>query len=118
MGCDSIYQRGHTLMPPDPCAQLALRMEEARTAEKAAEQGSAKLRRRLAQGLPRDTLSTDIDRVHAAALELERRIASVQDAAAWCQGQPQVAAEIARLQQQARDLLAVTNEPSSGQNGK
>lgn len=105
IGCQSIYHRTHALLPPDPGEQLALRVEAARQAEKSADIANGKLDARLAQGLSREVIAPDVDRLEAAAHELERRVAAARDAAARCRPNPQLTAEIKRLDQRARGLL-------------
>jgi CDP-diglyceride synthetase len=44
VGCSSIYHRSRALLPPDPVAQLELRVDEAHRAEQLAQQAGARLR--------------------------------------------------------------------------
>jgi hypothetical protein len=104
-GCGSIYQKTRATLPPEPCAQLKFRVDEAQRAEKLVELTITKLRDRLNQGLSGEAIGTDVDRVEAAAFEFERKVASAQDAAAHCAGQTHLASEIERFQEQSRHLL-------------
>ena len=101
-GCHSIYHRARETLPPDPCAQLRLRIDEARRAEAFAAQANGKLRASLDRRLTGPTLEADVDRLEMAAFELERRVAAARDVAPLCEEQPQLAGEIERLQLQAR----------------
>lgn len=105
VGCGSIYQQTRAKLPPEPCAQLELRVAEAQRAEKLTEQAVTKLRGRLSQGLSGAAIETEVDRVETATFDLERRVASARDAAAHCEGQTRLAAEIERLQQRSTILL-------------
>ena len=104
VGCRSIYQQTRGRLPPDPAAQLKLRVEEAQRAEKSAVAAETRLRDRLGRGLPHEAIAADVDRVEAATLELERRVASVRDAAARCPEPVASAGEIDRLHRRAQEL--------------
>jgi len=104
-GCDSIYQKTQAPLPPEPCAQLKFRIDEAQRAEQLTGQYFTTLRDGLNQGRSEATIATDIDRVAAAVFEFERRVASVRDAAALCEGQTQLTSEIDRLQGRSKELL-------------
>jgi hypothetical protein len=104
-GCGSIYRQTRATFPPESCAQLKLRVNEAQRAEKLAGQSILILRDRFNQGLSGEALATDVDRAEAAAFELERRVASAQDAEAHYEGQLQLANMIKRLDQRSKHLL-------------
>jgi len=105
IGCSSIYKQSQAMLPPGPCAQLKFRIEEAQHAEQLASQSLITLRDRLNGGSSAAALETDRDRVATSAFELDRRLASVRDAAAHCEGDPPLASEIARLQKRSRELM-------------
>jgi len=115
-GCGSVYHRTRASLPPEPCAQLKYRVEEAQRAEKLAEQTITTLRERLNQGLSGAAIETDVDRAEAGAFELERQVASAHDAAAHCEGQVQLAGEIERLQRRASDLRESVQAVRRGDN--
>ena len=105
VGCQSIYQQTQALLPANPGDQLALRVEEARRAEKSADAANGKLDARLAEGLSGDAISADVDRLEAAAHDLDRRVAAARDVAARQTPPADLAAEIRRLDQRGRSLL-------------
>jgi len=80
VGCSSIYRRSRALLPPDPLAQLKVRVDEAHRAEQLAQKAGARLRDRPALGLDAEAVEIGVDRVEAAAFEFERRVASARDA--------------------------------------
>jgi hypothetical protein len=105
-GCgSSIYQRTRSALPPEPCAQLKLRVEESQGAEKRAEQTIQLVCDRFNQGLSGEAIAPDVDRAEAAVFELERHVASARDAAAHCDGETQLKSEIERLQKRSKNLL-------------
>ena len=61
---------------------------------------------RLSHGLSGPAIAPDVDRAEAAVFELERKVASAQDAAAHCEGEIRLANEIERLQKRSKNLLA------------
>jgi hypothetical protein len=105
VGCGSIYHETQTKLPPEPFAQLQFRIKEAQQAEQLAEESITKLRAQLKNGLSVETIKPDADRVLLATLEFERRVATVLDAAAHCEGQTQLASEIERLQGRSKELM-------------
>ena len=105
VGCGSIYHETQAKLPPEPFAQLTFRIKEAQQAEQLAGQSITRLRDQLKQnGTSAETFAGDIDRLMAAAFEFERRVASVLDAAAHCEGKTQLASEIERLQGRSAEL--------------
>jgi hypothetical protein len=116
VGCNSIYHRTRASLPPEPCAQVKYRVEEAQRAEKLAQQAITTLRERLNQGLSGAAVETDVDRVEIGAFELERKVASAQDAAAHCEGETQLASEIERLQRRASKLRESVQAVRRGDN--
>src|SRR2546426_9439253 len=115
-GCGSIYRQTRAKLPPEPCAQLHLRVTEAQRAENLAEQTITRLRDRLTHGVSGAALETAIDRVEAAAVELERQVASARGAAAHCEGQTQLGSEIERLHRRASKLLEYVQAVRRGGN--
>jgi len=104
-GCGSIYLRTRATFPPEPCAQLKLRVDESQRAEKRAEQTIQSVCDRFNQGLSGDAIAPDVNRAEAAVFELERHVASARDAAAHCDGETQLTSEIERLQKRSKNLL-------------
>ena len=106
-GCSSIYHQSRALLPPEPLAQLELRVEEAHRAEKLAQQAAARLRDRPDQALDKDReeIEIDLDRAEVAAFEFERRVASARDAAEHCKEPTRFAGELERLGRRSRNLM-------------
>jgi len=105
VGCGSIYHETQAKLPPEPFGQLTFRIKEAQQAEQMAGQSITRLRDRLKKnGMSVGTFEGDVDRLVTAAFEFERQVASVLDAAAHCEGQPQLASEIERLQGRSAEL--------------
>jgi hypothetical protein len=96
-GCTSIYHRTQKVLPPEPGAQLTLRLDEARRAESLTAQAGTRLRDDLARHLPGETIQADLDRLEMAALDLRRRTATARELAAVSQEHSEVAREIERL---------------------
>lgn len=105
-GCTSIYHRTRSDLPPEPAAEVELRISEARKAEDQARQAGRKLLGHLRQGKPGATISADFDRLEAAAFELERRALAARDAVQPPGGSAEATAEIERLLQSAQAWLA------------
>jgi hypothetical protein len=104
-GCNSIYHRVQKELPPEPGAQLTVRVEEARRAEKVAAQAGSKLRADLARRLPGEAIQADMDRLEMVALDLQRRAAAARDVAASSKGNPELASEVERLDQRSKAWL-------------
>jgi hypothetical protein len=104
-GCNSIYHRTQTVLPPEPGAQLRLRMDEARRAETLAAQTGTRLRDDLARGMSGERLQADFDRLELAAFELQRRAAAARDVAASSEAHPELAGEIERLHLRSKAWL-------------
>jgi hypothetical protein len=101
-GCASIYSRTRSQLPPDSGAALALRIEEAGRAERAARQAGIKLARSLERAEPEREIGIDLDRLEVAAFDFERRARAARDAFDGC-GQPsESTGEIERLNAAAR----------------
>jgi hypothetical protein len=96
-GCNLIYHRTQKELPPESGAQLSMRVQEARRAEKLTAQAGTRLHDDLARHLPGETIQADLDRLEVAALDLRRRTATARDAAAGSKEHSEVAAEIQRL---------------------
>ncbi len=105
-GCTSIYHRTRSEMPPDPAAEVELRLAEARHAEAQASQAGKKLLANLRKGKVDTLISADFDRLEAAGFELERRALAVRDASARNGDGAKVTAEIERLLRSAQSWLA------------
>jgi hypothetical protein len=104
-GCTSIYSRTRTQFPPQPSAELSLRVAEARGAESLAEQSAAKLLDSLQRQKPAIISETDFDRLEAAAFDLERRVWAARDAAEPCGNSSKLTAEIKELECRAGSWL-------------
>jgi len=104
-GCQGIYHESEEIYPPDAVDRLNLRMDQARQAQKQADQAAAQLQDRATKGVAGNNLDSDVDRLEMAAREFGRRMAAVTDALADC-GQPdQFTAEIERLRQRCSQWL-------------
>jgi hypothetical protein len=98
-GCSSIYHRTRAQLPPEPTAELSLRVEEAKQAEHRVEQAVARLEDRLRRS-ERDP-ATEFDRLAAAAYELERRVQAASVVAERHGAATGTEAELERLRRQA-----------------
>ncbi|MCL4176858.1 MAG: hypothetical protein KJ072_03815 [Verrucomicrobia bacterium] len=96
-GCSSIYHQTRDQLPPEPLAELNLRVAEAREAETRVEQAGAQLRKQLCQPHPDTFTAADFDRLETATFELERRVLAACQAAARSGGSACFDTEIARL---------------------
>jgi hypothetical protein len=96
-GCSSIYYRTQKALPPEPGAELSLRVDEARRAENLLTQAGHRLRDDLDRRAPGESIQTDLDRVQMAALDLQRRTQAARDAASSANGHPEQADAIERL---------------------
>lgn len=96
-GCNSIYHRSRPALSPDPCAELRLRLREARQAESAVAQAGGRLRDHLSRGVTGDAIRADLDRLEGAVLDLDRRVATARDAARACSDQAPLTSEVDRL---------------------
>src|SRR5688572_26513677 len=65
--CTSIYHRTQRHLPPEPTAELRLRLAEAAEAENLAKQAAVKLFDNLQREKPGTMIDTDFDRLEAAA---------------------------------------------------
>lgn len=104
-GCRSIYGKSAEIYPPDPRARLKLRVDEAHQAQEQARQAAVRVSDQLVKGVARESLEPHLDRLEAAAGELDRRVAAANDSLAGCDTSNQLAAEIQALQTRAADLL-------------
>ena len=104
-GCTGLYNRTRATLPPEPGAQLTMRMDEARRAESVASQAGTRLRDDVARGLSAETLQADLDRLEMAAFELERRTQTARDVAIASEGHSEMASEIERLHLRSTALL-------------
>jgi len=105
-GCQSIYHQTRSGLPPEPAAEVELRINEARQAADRAHLAGKKLLGHLRQGKVDSTLSADFDRLETAAFEVERRALAARDAAERNGANPDVPAEIERLLRNAQAWLA------------
>jgi hypothetical protein len=108
-GCTSVYHRTRATLPPEPGAQLAMRLDEARRAERFASQAGARLRDDLARGLSWEFVQADLDRLEMAAYELERRTQTVRETACFSEGHSEMAAELEHLNRRSTALLDYVN---------
>jgi hypothetical protein len=99
-GCSSIYHRTRAHIPPEPMAELSLRVAEARRAERLAQHAGVKLLENLRGGELPSITQSDFDRLEAATVELERRVLAADNALEQTGGPPDVAEEIDRLRRQ------------------
>lgn len=113
-GCHSVYRETTATLPPDPCARLKLRIEEAQAAEQREEKAAAILHDRVALGMSRDKFKPDIDRWEMTTAEFARCVAAVRDAEADCHQTAPFAAEIQRLQQHSKQLETTEPIPNAG----
>jgi hypothetical protein len=100
-GCTSIYHRTRTELPPEPTAELNLRVAEATQAEREVRAAGARLLQTLRRQKPRALAETEFDRLETAAFDLERRAWAARDAAERCGNPEAFAGEIERLRQQS-----------------
>ena len=103
--CTSIYHRTQKYLPPEPAAELKIRLAEVAEAEKRAKQAAAKLLDNLQREKPGTVIDTDFDRLEVAAFDLERRASAARDAAERCGKSADVGGEIERLKRQAQSWL-------------
>jgi hypothetical protein len=81
VGCTSVYHRTRTALPPDPAADVQLRIGEAREAGERTIQAARKLLKHLRQGtVDARVVAVDFDRLEAAAYDLDRRVWAARDA--------------------------------------
>lgn len=104
--CTSIYHRTQSGLPPDPAAELELRIREARQAADQADQAARKLLGHLRQPKADAIISADFDRLEAAAYEVERRALAARDAGGPPDGRPDTAAAIEPILKRAETWLA------------
>jgi len=98
-GCSSIYHQTRAQLPPEPTAELSLRLAEAREADRRLEQSGRQFLERLCQRASGSEFS--FDRLEADAHELERCLAAVVVAAARCEPPADKEAEIETLRARA-----------------
>jgi hypothetical protein len=106
--CDSVYNRAQTGFSVQPADRLKMRIDEAHHAEQSASNATRILRDRVVTGGNSERLKTDVDRLELSALDLERCVAAVTDAAALDPQPQQFAAEIQRLQDRSKQFLKKT----------
>ena len=104
-GCTSMYHRTRKELPPDPAAELELRVAEATRAHKIAEQAGRKLLQNLQRQKSGTGVQFDFDRLEAAAYELERRVLAIENARARCESFTKFEADVNRLRQQTETWL-------------
>ena len=83
-GCTSIYHRAQSQLPPEPGAELRLRVTEAQQAAKTVNKACARLLDSLEGRKSGSVTGPDFDRLEAAAFELERRVCALRDAVKRC----------------------------------
>jgi hypothetical protein len=101
VGCKSFYEKTHAALPPEPVAELRLRITEAQEAQDFAGQAARKLQENLKRGLKSDVIQTDFDRLEAAAFDLVRRVLAARDIQARCGETGELAGQIELLQRRA-----------------
>jgi len=104
-GCTSIYHRTWDKLPPEPAAELTMRVEEAQAVEHLVRQAAAKLRADLEQGASGETIQVDFDRLEMQSLELQRRVLAARDASTHAGNHADLGAEIVRLEQRSKSWL-------------
>lgn len=117
-GCTSIYHRTRSELPADPAAEVELRLQEARQAADQASQAARKLLGHLRQAKSGAVISTDFDRLEAAAYELERRTLAARDATARHDTAAEWIAELERLLGQAQAWLACVQAHRTSERAK
>jgi hypothetical protein len=105
-GCTSTYHRAQAQLPPEPAAELSLRIAEAEQAERLARDAAQKLYNNLRQEDRREDLTVGFDRLEAAAYDLERRVLAARDAEEKCGKSDHSTAAIERLNTQAFAWIA------------
>jgi hypothetical protein len=105
VGCHGIYRESEEIYPPDPCARLKLKLDQARQAQKQVEQAATRLRDRVAKGVAGKALEPDIDRLEMEAREFGRRVAAVSDSVAGCEQSDQFAAQVQSLRKSSAQML-------------
>ena len=104
-GCTSIYTQTQPMLPADPCAQLKIRLAEARHAGDVVFGAGGKLRDHLKRNSSAETIQTDFDRLEMSAFDLQRRTNEARDVSRSCEQQPQFVNEIDRLDANASAWL-------------
>jgi len=105
-GCASIYHQTRSGLPPEPPAEVELRISEARKAQDQARQAGRKLLGHLRQAKPGATIAADFDRLEAAAFELERRALAARDAVEPPRQGVEAISEIERFLESSQTWLA------------
>jgi hypothetical protein len=100
-GCTSSYHRAQAQLPPEPAAELSLRIAEAEQAQRLARDAAQKLYNNLRQEDRREDLEVAFDRLEAAAYDLERRVLAARDAEEKCGKSNHSRAAIERLNARA-----------------
>jgi len=104
-GCRGIYRDSEKIFPPDPCARLKLRLDQARQAQRQADLAAARLRDRYTKGVTPEQLETDLDRFELAARESARRLAAISDTISGCDQSESFDSEVQRLQAHSAQTL-------------
>ena len=104
-GCKSVYERTQPLLPPDPCAQLKMRIEDARRWERVTAEAGGQLRDHLKRSPSAEAIQTDFDRLEMSAFELQRRTNEARDAAGSCEQQKQFSDDLDGLDASAKAWL-------------
>ena len=107
-GCDSVYYRAQTGFSAQPTDRLKMRIEDAYQAERRATEAARLLRDRIVNGGDSGRVKTDVDRLELCALDLQRCVEAVQDAAAVSENPQQFSADIQRLKECSSQFLKKT----------
>ena len=112
--CTSIYRRAEAELPPDPGAEVSLRVTEARKAAGVTEKAGAKLLEALQGRKSPAVTETAFDRLEAAAFDFDRRVGAARDAAERQAGSSEASAEIERLNRLTTSWLDYVNTQRAG----
>jgi hypothetical protein len=104
-GCSAMYHRARTKLPPEPRAQLEMRIDEALHADSLALHAARILRDHLQRGVSGETIQTDLDRLEMSAFELKRRALAAGDVSNSCAQEGQRTEEIDRLNRRSNSWL-------------
>jgi hypothetical protein len=104
-GCSSIYGRARKEMPPEPTAELKLRVAEAERAETLVHRAGMQLLESLQKEKSAPVQVTDFNRLEAATYDLERRVLAARDTLVGRFQAEDTMPELERLEQRARAWL-------------
>jgi hypothetical protein len=103
--CSSIYHRTWATFPPEPGAELRIRVEEAQRVERFTKQAGVKLRNDLEHEESGEIIQSDFDRLEMLALELLRRVMTARDVAPQTGTGASLVAELEQLQGRSTSWL-------------